>query len=61
MIDVHVAVGILVIASNLVAGVWGGAAWLRAVPTVGFWYVLRVAQAAVVLQVTLGAVLLLSG
>jgi hypothetical protein len=59
--DVHLAVGILVIATNLVAGVWGGVAWLRSVPTVGFWYALRVAQAVVVLQVAVGSILLLSG
>jgi hypothetical protein len=59
--DVHLAVGILVVATNLVAGVWGGIAWLRSVPTVGFWYALRVAQAVVVLQVALGSILLLSG
>jgi hypothetical protein len=59
--DVHLTVGIFVIASNLVAGVWGGVAWLRSVPTVGFWYALRTAQVAVVLQVALGAILLLSG
>ena len=58
---VHLAVGIVVLASNLVAGVWGGVAWLRSVPTVGFWYALRTAQAAVVLQVAIGAILLLSG
>ena len=60
MTDVHLAVGILVIATNLVAGVWGGVAWLRSVPTVGFWYALRVAQAVVVLQVAVGSILLLS-
>jgi hypothetical protein len=59
--DVHLAVGILVVATNLVAGVWGGVAWLRSVPAVGFWYALRVAQAVVVLQVALGSILLLSG
>jgi hypothetical protein len=59
--DVHLVVGIAVLASNLVAGVWGGVAWLRSVPTVGFWYALRTAQAAVVLQVAVGAILLLSG
>jgi hypothetical protein len=59
--DVHLAVGILVIATNLVAGVWGGVAWLRSVPTVGFWYALRLAQAVVVLQVAVGSILLLSG
>ena len=60
MTDLHLAVGILVIASNLVAGSWGGIAWLRSVPAVGFWYALRVAQVAVVLQVALGSILLLS-
>ena len=49
------------IAANLVAGAWGGIAWLRRQPSVGFWYALRVAQVAVVLQVGLGAILLLSG
>ena len=61
MLTVHVAVGIAVIAANLIAGAWGGAAWLRHRPSVGFWYALRIAQAAVVLQVGLGALLLLSG
>ncbi len=61
MLGLHLAVGIGVIASNLLAGGWGGIAWLRRVPSVGFWYALRVAQAAVVLQIGLGAILLLSG
>jgi hypothetical protein len=58
---VHVAVGMFVVASNLVAGLWGGVAWLRSIPTVWFWYALRVAQVAVVLQVAVGSILLLSG
>ena len=61
MTAVHLTVGILVIASNLLAGAWGGVAWLRSFPTVGFWYALRIAQVAVVLQVALGSILLLSG
>jgi hypothetical protein len=61
VLAVHVTVGIAVIATNLLAGAWGGTAWLRRQPAVGFWYALRVAQVAVVLQVGLGAVLLLSG
>ena len=61
MLAVHISVGIAVIVSNLLAGGWGGVAWLRHRPSVGFWYALRVAQAAVVLQVGLGAILLLSG
>jgi hypothetical protein len=50
--------GIAVLASNLVAGVWGGVAWARQSTSVWFWYLLRFAQAAVVVQVTLGLVLL---
>jgi hypothetical protein len=61
MVAVHVAVGVAVIASNLIAGGWGGRAWLRHQPSVAFWYALRIAQATVVLQVGLGAILLLSG
>jgi hypothetical protein len=61
MDTVHLIVGVAVIASNLVAGAWGGAAWVRQEPAVGFWYVLRFAQIAVVVQVMLGAVLLLLG
>lgn len=61
MLGVHLTVGIAVIAANLVAGAWGGTAWLRRRSSVGFWYVLRVAQVAVILQAGLGAILLLSG
>jgi hypothetical protein len=61
MLTVHIVVGIAVIVTNLIAGGWGGIAWLRQAPSVGFWYALRVAQVAVVLQVGLGALLLLAG
>src|SRR5919197_4920911 len=61
VLDIHIAVGIAVIAANLIAGGWGAAAWIRRRPSVGFWYALRVAQVFVVLQVGLGAILLLSG
>jgi heme A synthase len=47
-------------ANGLAAG-WGGVAWLRSEPSVWFWYLLRVAQAVVVLQVGLGMWLLISG
>jgi hypothetical protein len=46
-----------VLATNLLAGVWGAIAWARHDPSVWFWYLLRAAQAVVVLQVTLGLVL----
>jgi hypothetical protein len=46
---------------NLLAGVWGGAAWLAGQASVPFWYVLRAAQVAVIAQVLLGAVILVGG
>jgi hypothetical protein len=59
--EVHLVVGIAVMVLNLVAGVWGVAAWAARRASVRFWYVLRTAQGAIVLQVLLGAVLLISG
>jgi hypothetical protein len=59
--DVHVAVGIAVVALNALAAAWGGISWLRRDPSVVFWYLLRAAQAAVVAEVVLGAVLLAQG
>ncbi|MBM3666379.1 MAG: hypothetical protein FJW90_02685 [Actinobacteria bacterium] len=61
MTAVHIAVGVALIAANLVAGIWGGVAWLRADPTVGFWYALRVAQVTVVLQAMIGLILVFTG
>jgi hypothetical protein len=59
--EVHIVTGIALLAANLVAGIWGGAAWLRRQPALGFWYALRVAQAAVVVQVLLGLGLVFAG
>ena len=61
MEDVHLVIGIAVLVSNLVAGAWGAAAWLRQRPSVAFWYLLRIAQATVVLQVIAGTILLMLG
>jgi hypothetical protein len=58
---IHVIGGIAVIGTNLLAGAWGGIVWFRQEPSVVFWYLLRVAQAAVVVQVLTGAALLLLG
>ena len=54
-------VGVAVMALNLLAGIWGAVAWFANRPSVSFWYLLRAAQASIVLQVLLGAVLLLAG
>jgi hypothetical protein len=59
--SVHLVVGVGVLLLNLAAGVWGLVAlrWRQA--SVSFWYVLRAAQASVLLQVLLGALLLIAG
>lgn len=61
MVAVHLILGITVLAANLGAGVWGALAWYLREPSVGFWYLLRFAQVAVVLQVAVGGILLLLG
>jgi heme A synthase len=61
MPEVHLAVGCLLILLNLLAGVVGGIAWYRDRPSVPFWYLLRAAQAAVVLQALLGGLLVVTG
>ena len=61
MLALHLIIGITVLLTNLGAGVWGGAAWYRHRPSVGFWYLLRCAQVAVVVQVGLGGLLVLDG
>jgi heme A synthase len=47
--------------ANAVVAAWGAVAWLRGEPSVWFWYLLRVAQVVVVVQVALGLWLLISG
>lgn len=54
-------VGIAVLATNGAAGGLGAYSWLRHVPSVSFWYLLRLAQAAVVVQVLGGLLLLARG
>ncbi|MEA2274241.1 MAG: hypothetical protein QOI98_2949 [Solirubrobacteraceae bacterium] len=61
MKDVHAIVGFATLAANVVAAVWGAVAWIRQDPSVSFWYVLRVAQGFVVVEVALGVVLLAEG
>ena len=61
MVTVHLILGITVLVANLGAGLWGAGAWYLRRPSVGFWYALRFAQVAVVLQVAVGGLLLLLG
>jgi hypothetical protein len=59
--EVHLVAGVVMMALNLVAGLWGAVAWVANRASVSFWYVLRAAQVSVVAQVLLGAVLLVAG
>ena len=61
MSGVHAVLGVAVLAANLLAAGWGGAAYLRREPSVVFWYLLRAAQAFVVVQVVLGFALYAQG
>lgn len=61
MAEVHLVTGIVMMALNLVAGLWGAAAWASSRASVSFWYVLRAAQVSVIVQVLLGALLLVAG
>jgi heme A synthase len=59
--EVHLVVGVALIALNLAAFAVGGIAWLRDRPSVPFWYLLRTAQAAVFVQALIGGLLVFSG
>jgi hypothetical protein len=61
MTEVHVVVGVLAIALNGVAGLYGAWRWWRVQSSVWFWRVLRAGQAVVILDVLLGGVLVLLG
>jgi hypothetical protein len=58
---IHAVLGIVVVATNALAGGWGAVCWYRHVPSVAYWYALRVAQASVIVQVLIGLGLLASG
>jgi hypothetical protein len=56
-------VGIAVLATNLVAALWGAIGWARkdARASIAFWPLLRAAQATVVVQAVLGLLLVARG
>lgn len=61
MKDLHIVVGCLALALNLLAFVWGAVAWFRRQPSTWFWRLLRSGQLMVVIEALLGGVLLLIG
>jgi len=61
MVELHLIVGVALIALNLAAFAFGGVAWLRDRPSIPFWYLLRAAQVAVFAQALLGGLLVFTG
>ena len=61
MTQVHLVVGVITIVLTALAGGYGAWCWWRASPSPWFWRVLRASQIAVVIQVALGGVLVLTG
>jgi heme A synthase len=59
--EVHLVVGCALILLNAAAFAFGGIAWYRDRPSIPFWYLLRAAQAAVILQTLLGGLLVFTG
>jgi hypothetical protein len=58
---VHIVLGAGVVVFNLAAGLWGAWAWWQDIDAPGFWPLLRVGQALVVVEAALGGVLSLTG
>ena len=58
---VHLVVGVLAIGLMAAAGGWGVWCWWRVRQSRWFWILLRAAQAAIVVQIALGGVLVLLG
>lgn len=61
MSALHAIVGTLVLATSLAAGLWGGWSWWRAESRRSFWTLLRASQIVLVVEVLIGATLLLLG
>lgn len=61
MTTVHVVTGVTLLVLNLAAGLLGAWCWYRVEPSPRFWQLLRAGQAAIVVQVVLGGLLLALG
>jgi hypothetical protein len=61
MTTVHIVVGSAVIVLFAVTGLYGAWRWYRVEPSRLFWRLLRTSQVVLLIQIALGAVLLLEG
>jgi hypothetical protein len=58
---IHIAIGVGLIAVNAVAGLYGAWAWWQDRPAPGFWPLVRIGQALVMIEAVDGAILVLTG
>ncbi|HEU4701307.1 MAG TPA: hypothetical protein VFS37_02410 [Conexibacter sp.] len=61
MTTVHVITGVTLLVLNLAAGLVGAWCWYRVEPSTRFWQLLRAGQAAILVQVVIGGLLLTLG
>lgn len=61
MKHLHEVLGIGVLVTSGVVSVWGVVAWMRGIPSSIFWYLLRLAQAVVVVEVVAGLIVSAGG
>ena len=61
MTGIHIALGVGLIAVNAVAGFYGLFAWWQERPAPGFWPLLRIGQALVMIEAVDGAILVITG
>ena len=61
MTSIHVILGVGMVVSSAVAGLWGAWRWYRVEPSDSFWKLLRVSQAFILIEALQGGVLLLLG
>jgi hypothetical protein len=57
----HIALGVALIAVNAAAGLYGAFAWWRDTAATGFWPLLRIGQALVLIEAADGVILLALG
>lgn len=61
MTGIHQTFALFALGANAVAAAWGSVCWSRGIVSTPFWWLLRIAQVSVVVQVIFGLVLLAQG
>lgn len=61
MTGLHVALGVVLVTLNLLAGLYGGYRWWRGEPSRAFWILLRAGQVVVIVVAAQGGLLVLAG